>query len=377
MRAADRRLVRQRLGAQRISSSDLGSVPEVVRWMTALQAQDLPGAKWSIGLRLPGSVEAEVDAALAEGTIVRSWPMRGTLHLVAPEDLRWMLSLTTERLVKGARARRAALELDEAALEAAREAALAALEGGRVLGREAMYAVFERAGIRPDGQRGYHLLWYLSQTGTLCFGPPDGGRQTFALLEEWVSTSRTLEREEALGEFVLRYFRSHGPASIRDFSWWSSTSLGEARSGLAVARKELSSIEHEGETLYLAADADPEPGRDGIRALPGFDEYLLGYRDRAPQLSAGHAGRIVPGGNGMFRSTVVSDGLVVGTWARTPRAGGILIEAEHFATPSATAQRGFARASAAYARFLGTPILKRPALPATRRRPPGDGRDEG
>ncbi|GAA3742193.1 winged helix DNA-binding domain-containing protein [Leifsonia bigeumensis] len=361
MRSTDRRIVRMRLAAQRISASDLATPASVVRWMTAMQAQDFAGATWSIGLRLPGSTVADVDAAILDRSIVRSWPMRGTLHFVAAEDLRWMLSLTSERLVKGALARRAALGLDERLLEGARDASIAALEGGRILARDAMYEVFAGAGVSPDGQRGYHVLWYLSQTGTLCFGPPEGRQQTFVLAEEWIRNSRMLEREEALGEFVGRYFRSHGPASIRDFAWWSSTTLGDARVGLAVARDSLSSIERDGEPLYFAAGADPEPKRDGIRILPGFDEYLLGYQDRTPQLSAEHAERIVPGGNGMFQSTIVNDGLVVGTWRRTERARGVVVAAQPFSPLNATANKGFARESTAYARFLGAKLIESPS----------------
>lgn len=357
MKAEDRRIARMRLAAQRIDGSDLATPASVVRWMTAMQAQDFAGAQWSIGLRLPGSTEADIAAAILDRSIVRSWPMRGTLHFVAAEDLRWMLSLTSERLVKGAMARRAALGLDDRLLEGARSASVAALEGGRILTRDAMYDVFARAGVAPEGQRGYHVLWYLSQTGTLCFGPPEGKQQTFVLAEEWIDGSRMLEREEALGEFVGRYFRSHGPASIRDFAWWSSMTLGDTRIGLAVAGDALSSIERDGEPLYFAADADPAPRRDGIRLLPGFDEYLLGYQDRRPQLPGEHSERIVPGGNGMFRSTIVNDGLVVGTWRRTARARGVAIEAQPFSSLSAAANDGFARASASYARFTGAKLL--------------------
>ena len=352
MKAVDRRIVRLRLAAQRITSSEFTSAAEVVRWMTAMQAQDLPGALWSVGLRLPDSTEADVNAALRDGTIVRSWPMRGTLHLVAPEDLRWMLSLSTERLVRLAAARRAALDLDERRLERARDAVIEALRGGRALRRDEMYDVFDRAGIRPDGQRGYHVLWHLAQTGTLCFGPPDGKQQTFTLFDEWITRSRDLPREEALGEFTLRYFRSHGPATIRDFAWWSSLTLADARIGLAVARGDLSTIERDGDELYFAEGADPEPGRDGIRMLPGFDEYLLGYQDRTPQLAAEHADLVVPGKNGMFFPTIVRDGEVVGTWKRALSSRGVTIVSAPFGTPGNTLRTGFDRAGRQYGRFL-------------------------
>lgn len=359
-KADDRRLARMRLASQRISSSELSSVAEVVRWMTAMQAQDLAGAKWSIGLRLPGSVESDIDAALAEGTIVRSWPMRGTLHVVAPEDLRWMLGLTSERLIKGATERRAALELTHAQLERAREAVIGALTGGRILTRDEIYAVFDRAGVSPTGQRGYHALWYLSQSGTLCFGPPDEKQQTFVLFDEWIAESRTLDRDEALGELATRYFRSHGPATIRDFAWWSSTTLGDARIGLAIARDALTCFDRDGESYYCAADATREPGPDGLRLLPGFDEFLLGYQDRRPQLAPRNAQRVVPGGNGMFLSTIVRDGEVIGTWKRTLSSRGVTLRARPFTASSDRLKRGFERAGRRYARFLE----RKPAFPA-------------
>lgn len=356
MKADDRRLVRRRLSAQRITPpradpAAFTSPTDVVRWMTAMQAQDLPGALWSIGLRLPGSTEEDILAALRAGTIVRSWPMRGTLHLVLPEDLRWMLSLTSERLVRLSLARRAALALDDRQLETARTAAAEALSGGRTMTREAIYRVFEAAGISTAAQRGYHVLWFLAQTGTLCFGPPDQKQQTFALLDEWAPGGRILERDEALGEFVLRYFRSHGPASIRDFSWWSSTTLSEARIGLALVRGSLSFFVRDGEEFFFSDDVG-EPASGGVRLLPGFDEYLLGYQDRRPQLSPAEAGIIVPGGNGMFLSTIVDDGAVVGTWRRTLTGRGVSLDFQPFSKIGPRLDNGITRRGAEYARFL-------------------------
>lgn len=180
-----------------------------------MQAQDLPGAKWSVGLRAPQTTEAEVDTGFDSREIVRSWPMRGTLHLVTADDLAWMLELTAPRAIRSAAARRAALSITEADVEHAREIAVVSLSGGRSLTREAILASIASGGVSTEGQRGYHLLWYLAQTGTLVLGATQGKQQTFTLLDEWVRTPRRLDREEALGELALRYFRSHGPATAR------------------------------------------------------------------------------------------------------------------------------------------------------------------
>ncbi len=350
--AADRALVRARMAAQEISTTSEWSPAAIVRWMTAMQAQDVASATWSIGLRNPKLSLADINRAFVDGSIVRSWPMRGTLHLVAPEDLRWILALTRERLIRGSLARRLALGLGEADLERARTAAHAALSGGRSRPRNAMYRVFDDAGVATTGQRGYHILWFLSQTGTLIFGPPSGTTQTFALLDEWAPVQRQLERDEAIGEFVLRYFRSHGPASIRDFAWWSSMTLTEARTGLALARHQLDSVDRDGEPLYFAADTALDFPRDGVRLLPGFDEYLLGYRDRTPQLPASRADDIVPGGNGVFRGTVVDDGTVVGSWKRTPSRTGVALDIRMFSSANSRIDRGISQAERSYSEFV-------------------------
>ena len=352
---ARKRLARLRLASQCMTTERFSTPADVVRWMTAMQAQDFAGAKWSVGLRLPGSTEADVESALAAGTIVRSWPMRGTLHFVTAEDLGWMLDLTADRLVAGATSRRAALGLDDVQLERARDASREALAGGRVLTRDQMQEVFERAGVSPHGQRGYFVLRYLSLTGTLCFGPPRSKQQNFVLLDEWVRSPRRLEHDEALGELARRYFLSRGPATIKDFAWWSSLTTTDARRGLAVASTELAELEVDDTRYYLSPEADATPGAGGTRALPGFDEYLLGYQDRSAQLAPERARMVVPGSNGMFMPTIVHDGIVVGTWKRsiTPRA--VRVEALPFAALSARAEAGFARASAEYSAFLGLP----------------------
>lgn len=356
--AQRRTVARLRMAAQ-LSPRPDETPGDVVRRMMAMQAQDYASAKWAVGVRLPRSTDAQVEAAIVDGSIVRSWPMRGTLHLMAPEDLGWVLSLTSERLVRGAASRRANLGLTLELLETAREAAIGALRGGRSLSRDDMHEVFGSVGISPDGQRGYHVLWYLSQTATLCQGPAMGKQNSFVLLDEWVKSARTLERDEALGELTRRYFLSHGPATIKDFAWWSSLTLTEARRGLAVARGELDELLLGGESYFLApglhdAEAEERPG--GSFALPSFDENLLGYQNRDAVLPVEYAERVVPGKNGMFLATMVRDGIVEGTWRRKIGAKAVTVVPSPFRALGASATKSFERAAADYAAFLELPL---------------------
>ncbi len=349
-----RRLTALRLAAQRIGGGEPSTPAATVSWLLGLQGQDFPGAKWSVGLRQTGASQASVDAACDAGQIVRSWPLRGTLHLVAAADLGWLLELTAPRSIAAAARRRADLGISVADVERAREVAVAALQGRRVLTREALLAAFDGAGVGTAGQRGYHLLWHLALTGTLVLGPADGRGQSFALLDEWVPVRRRLEGDEALGELALRYFQSHGPATATDLVRWSGLTLGGVRRGLAVCGPRLTTIEVAGITYQVAPEtlARPAPA-ERVHLLPGFDEYVLGYLDRTAAVAPEHSQAIVPGGNGMFKPTVVVDGEVVGTWKRTLRAGEIVIEPVFFGRLSKTARDGLPAAARAYGAFQG------------------------
>ncbi|GAA1128625.1 winged helix DNA-binding domain-containing protein [Arthrobacter flavus] len=324
------RLLRCRLAAQLIRDDDDAkpAVRGVVERLVAMQAQDFNQALWAIGLRSPGSTRDDVFSALQRGDIVRSWPMRGTLHFVLPADLRWMLGLTTHRVLTGAAARHRALGLDQTAFESARAVALTVLAGGRKMVRNEFLAALSAAGIDTANQRGYHVIVYLAQTGTLCWGPPVGGQQALVLLDEWVPDEGQPERDEALGRFVLGYFTGHGPATLRDFVWWSKLTVADAKIGLALVRDQLTELTYDATSYWMAADrpGDP-PSVSGLALLPAFDEYVIGYQDRTPVLRPEYAQRIVPGGNGVFKPTVVVNGRVTGTWRRsTDRSGGLLID---------------------------------------------------
>jgi hypothetical protein len=327
----------------------------VVEWLGAMQAQDLASAMWSLGVRLPGSTEADITGAIERGEVLRTWPMRGTIHLVPPADADWMLSLTAVRALQGSVRRREQLGLSPADTDRAAALLEAALAGGRRLTRGQCLAMLDEAGIGTAGQRGYYLLWYAAQVGVTCIGPQQGTEQTFVLLHDWAPRQARLSREDALVELAHRYFRSHGPTTVRDFAGWTGLTLTDARAGVAGNDGRLVPVGTGADQRWASPDAVSGPEDDGsvVLALPGFDEFILGYKDRTLHVPDGTMDRIVPGGNGMFRSTIVVDGAVQATWRRTLRARGVDIVVEPFAPVRPRARAAYAQALESYAAYLG------------------------
>jgi len=303
----------------------------VVRWFGALQAQDLGSVLWSLGIRT-GEARAVVERAVDSGEVLRTWPMRGTLHLVPGRDARWMVTHLGGRSIGQAASRRATLGLDLEQADRATEVLAAALEGGRLLTRSECLSALASAGITTSGQRGYHLLWYASAQAVTCVGPSRGGQQTFALLDEWAPGQVRLDRAEALATIAHRFVRSHGPVTVHDLARWARLTVADARAGLRDA--EGIAVHRHGDTeLHMSEEQLDDPGdRRELpgRALPGFDELVLGYRDRSAQLEPPLEPKVVPGGNGMFANTLVLDGRVRGTWRRRARTRTVQITAVPF-----------------------------------------------
>jgi hypothetical protein len=355
MRVTTKELLRLRLSSQRIESSETFTIADIARQLFATQAQDFIQAGWALGLRARGSTLVDLLTALETGAVIRSAPFRGTLHFMPAEELGWVLGVTAERTVRGAATRLGQLGLDARALSRARDFAAENLAGGRTLTRDEFFVALRAAGIDPAGQRGYNLIWYLAQTGVVCWGPPRGTQQGLVLLDEWVRSPRRLVGDEALRELALRYFTGHGPATERDFAWWTKLTLRDVRTGIHLARSELTEIEHDGRVHFAAtAELERAGGRRmsaAVHALPGFDEFLLGYEDRSAALAAEHSARIVPGNNGIFLPMIIARGEVVGTWRRTERAAGVTVAPDPFSELSGAQGASFAKAAAAFARF--------------------------
>jgi hypothetical protein len=346
-----------RLFNQHIAGEKFEKPEEVVRWMGTLQAQDYQQSLWAIGLRMQSATVADIEQAIAHRKIVRTWPMRGTLHFVPAEDAKWMLLLSASRMLANDRRRLAQLELDETIMERCKELFSDALKGDRRLSRSNLMQLLEDAGISTKGQRGYHILWYLSQTGLICLGPMQDKQQTFVLLDEWVPHSQEFSREESLAQLALRYFVSRGPATIHDFAWWAGLTVANAKQGLEGAKSQLVKDQIHGKEYWMTGDATERRAYDASRVylLPGFDEHLLGYKDRSAVLAAEHAAKIVPGNNGMFLPTMVVAGQVVGTWKRRLKKNALEILLHPFTHLGAGDVRVM-EAAKWYSDFLGLPL---------------------
>ncbi|HUV48527.1 MAG TPA: winged helix DNA-binding domain-containing protein [Actinomycetes bacterium] len=361
-----------RMASLQLAASDAVPVPtkasDIAGWFGALQGQDLTSLLWSLGVRLPGSTLVDIEAALEAGDVLRTWPMRGTIHLVPAEDARWMLRVLGAKPLAGAAKRREYLGLSTHDADKAVEVLGAALAGGGRLTRAECVSALVAGGIDGAGQRGYHLLWYASQHGVTCIGPNVDGEQTFVLLDDWAPRQRELSRDEALAEIALRYFRSHGPTTRKDFAGWAGVTAGDAKAGIASCGDALVAVSVDGVEMVMAAEvADgamassvAAAAASGWLALPGFDEYLLGFKDRSLMVDAAGMDAVIPGKNGVFRSTIVRDGQVVGTWKRTLAAKTVTVDVAPLTREIARKDRGAVEeALQPYAAFVARDLAVR------------------
>ncbi|NTV15747.1 MAG: winged helix DNA-binding domain-containing protein [Desulfobulbaceae bacterium] len=348
---------RQRLHSQQMVATKFRHPAEVLAWMGAIQAQDYPGAKWSLGLRLPNSREQEIEQALAEAKILRTWAMRGTLHFVAPRDIRWLLTLLAPRIIAGNARRYQELELDGPTFGRSNAVIVKALAGGQRLARPELVAVLEQAGISTAGQRTPYLLQRAALELLIGQGVMRGKHPTYFLLEELVPPAKFLSREEALAELAHRYFTSRGPATLKDFIWWSGLSSVDAAAGLAAVKAQLAQLAIGGRSYWLSGSSpDEKPSKARLHLLPGFDEYLLSYQDRSAVMDWPQLRRLTPA-NGMLPPTLVWDGRVVGIWKRVyKKKGTVVITAKPYAKLVADERQSLVAAARQYGEFLGLDV---------------------
>lgn len=355
-------LAYQRLHNQLVSHQPFDQPDEVVRWMTAVQAQDYRGSLWAIGLRLASASarETTVRKAIADRKIVRTWPMRGTLHWVAAADVRWMLRLLTPRVIKGSAGRYRQLELDAAVFDKSSKIIEKALAGGKAIERQELYGLLEKGGIRTNDQRGVHILGHLAMSGLICQGLPLDNQPVFVLLEDWLPSFEIPDQEKCFANLASRYFKSHGPATVYDFSVWAGIKVSDARKALEMVQADFEQATIEGSTYWFAElkeTVDFKAGGESIYLLPAFDEILCGYKDRSPILDSADVKSAILK-NGIIRPVLVAGNKAVGAWKRTIKKEKAIVEA----FPFETLNHGYKKMLTEKARELGKFLDKEVSL---------------
>ncbi|KAA6340009.1 hypothetical protein EZS27_012105 [termite gut metagenome] len=306
-----------RLMSQQLSGTVMQTPKDVVSWMGAMQAQDYDMAKWAVGIRFPGSTDKLVEEAFNKGEILRIHVLRPTWHFVVPENIRWMLSLSTDRIKSSSRSRDHDLEITEELYSQVNRIIQKSLEGNKFLTREAVGKALEEAGIAVDTSRMIHFMMRAEIEGVVCSGALQGKSHTYALLDECVPSTKPLHKEEALAKLAQLYFTSHCPATLQDFVWWLRLLQAEAKRGLESVKSGLVAEQINGETYWTANTWGNAPNSvdTSIYLLPTFDEYIISYRDRKAVLPLENHSKAISS-NGIFRPTIVANGQVIGLWKR-------------------------------------------------------------
>ena len=324
-------LLRIRLSNQGLSRPRLEHPAEVVRSLGAVQAQDWPAAKWSVGSRIAGASDADVERALDQGEILRTHVLRPTWHLVLPEDIRWLLALTAPRVRKSIAHYNRKLEIDGSLLKKSNAAITDALAGHTHLTRQELNERLIAVGIRTDVQRLAHIVMEAELEGLICSGPRRGKQLTYALLDERVPDAPSVGREEALSTLCLRYFSGHGPAQLDDFAWWSGLAKSDAREAIEMNGSNLETAVVDGRTFRLVPSGRTPPPPPAL-LLSIYDEYTIAYRDRSDLGDARDVERMLSMGNAST-SVIVLDGKVAGTWRRKIAGRRVTVSLAPFAKP--------------------------------------------
>jgi hypothetical protein len=347
-------VAQQRLDNQHLAGTAFRRASELVAWMGAVQAQEYLGSLWAVGLCTRDAIEQDIEQAVFERTIVRSWPMRGTLHFVEAADLRWMLNLLAPRVIARCASRYRQLKLEGQTFLKCHAVLACALQGGKQLTRLELATALELADIATSGQRLIHIIGWAAMEGLICHGVRRGKQFTFALLDEWVRVSHYLTPDEALAELAKRYFASHGPATLEDFKWWSGLTMAEVKAGVGSLDSRFQQASVDGTAHWFAKDAArAKDVRPTAYFLPAFDEFLVGYKDRSAVLAGTYARQDGQRSAGsMLSPAIVIDGRVLGTWRRTLNKGSVMVTPILFTSLSKTEKRAVAAAAVRYGAFL-------------------------
>jgi hypothetical protein len=350
-------LLRRRLHNHNLARSGFRDPAGIVAWMGAVQAQDYPAAKWALGLRAPALTDRDVEDAFNDGRILRTHVLRPTWHFVTPADIRWMLALTGARIKAMNASYYRKIGVDDALVARSRRVLERALRGGRQRTRAQIGTALRRAGIMIDRLALAHVMMDAELDAVVCSGAREGKQSTYALLEERAPQAKTLTKDEALAELSRRYFTGHGPATIRDYVWWSGLTVGDARRGIEILGSSLQRSRLGDDTYWATPAPTAVPATRGAHLLPNYDEYLIAYKDRGTVVGPPRGLVTSPRESDVFAHSLILDGRLAGSWTRTRGRDGARVEVVSYRRLTPGNRRAVAAAAERYGRFMEQQVI--------------------
>lgn len=344
-----------RLLNQHLIDTNFTKPEEVVSHLGAIQAQEYPGGLWSIGLRYNNSSVSDVEKAIAERKFVRTWPMRGTLHFVPTEDIRWMLKLLTPKVESRMGSNFKKAQLDERIFSKSTDLITKAILKNKSLTRQEFYKVLEDGGINTKENRGLYISGVLAQRGLTCFGPLRGKQPTFVLLDEWLPKVKELTREESIAKITLKYFTSHGPATIKDLMWWAGLTKAEVLEGIELNKDKLLEVNYEDKSFWMSSSTPVKiktpTEQAGAYLLQAYDEFGIAYKERDEIFDPKYK-KIFFLGNG-YTALMMLDGEMMGIWKKNIKKNHVEIILNPMVKLSKKELSEFELAADKYTKFIG------------------------
>jgi len=324
-------IIHTRLLSQQLAKPSFNSVKELISWMGAVQAQEYNMVKWAVGMRLKSPALSKVNEALSKGEILRTHVMRPTWHLVAAEDIRWMARLSRDRLLKTFSGYDKKMGITGDSYAKTVDFIVKLVEGNNHLTRIELEERCKAEGIRTENNHLNRFLMGAEYEGILCGGIEKNNKHTFALLDERVPVSNeSFHKETALAKLAVSYFRSHSPASLQDFIWWSGLTATDAKAAIGSISHLLVKDKYESEELYVHESWQMKnKSNSTIHFLPPYDEYLISYKNRTHVLNLEHHPKAFTN-YGIFYPVILYQGKVVGNWKKSQKKNGIQIETSFF-----------------------------------------------
>ena len=335
-----------RLVSQQLVTANCKTSRELISWMGAMQAQDFNMAKWAIGVRLPDSTDKEIEDAMNCGEFVRTHILRPTWHFVSRDDIYWMLQLSAPRLKGIYKTYNKYLDITPDFIVKTNSLISKILDKESHQTRQEIGEKLQKEGIESDNRRLTHIMSWAELDGIVCNGVVKGKKQTYDLLENRVPKPNIIfDREEALYKLAYKYFRSHGPATLQDFIWWSSLTTTDARKAMELIKSDFISVNIGMQTyIFHESCAGYIPDSDAVHFLPAFDETFVSYKDRTEMLAPEHQKKVIVS-NGVFHPTISKNGEIIGTWKRTSVKKQISINTKYIFEPDRDLQELINKAS--------------------------------